>query len=123
MERDSTGLWRGRPPPPVPIVSSNEPVSRLQSAEAVREYLARTGEAPLGLDWAGDHRPPEPRPVATVLFTAAAGAAALPTADDGMMTGELANPTLLLHDGKALVERWLGWSEPPPRIEGTAVGA
>src|SRR5207245_221981 len=64
MEMEFTRLLKELPAPPVPIVSSNEPVSRLQSAEAVREYLARTGEAPLGLDWAGDHRPPPPEPAA-----------------------------------------------------------
>ena len=123
MEMEFTRLLKELPAPPVAVVSSKEPVARLEDAKAVREYLARAGDAPIGLDWAGDRRPPEPRPAAAVMFTAAAGAAALPAADDGAVTGELANHVLVVHDGKALVEWWLGRSDRPPTIEDTAVGA
>src|SRR2546430_17088864 len=59
----------------------------------------------------------------SVMFTAAAGAAALPAADDGAVTGELANHVLVVHDGKALIEWWLGGNDRLPVIEDTAVGA
>src|SRR6266566_4331791 len=123
MEMEFTRLLKELPAPPVAVVSSKEPVARLEDAKAVREYLARAGDAPIGLDWAGDRRPPEPRPAAAVMFTAAAGAAALPAADDGAVTGELANHVLVVHDGKALIEWWLGGNDRLPVIEDTAVGA
>src|SRR5947199_160393 len=123
MEMEFTRLLKELPAPPVAVVSSKEPVARLEAAKAMREYLARAGDAPVGLDWAGDRRPPEPRPAAAVMFTAAAGAAALPAADDGAVTGELANHVLVVHDGKALIEWWLGGNDRLPVIEDTAVGA
>src|SRR5436309_16023747 len=111
MEMEATPLLRKIPAPPVAVVSTKVPVARLEDAKAMREYLARAGDAPIGLDWAGDRRPPEPRPAAAVMFTAAAGAAALPAADDGAVTGELANHVLVGPDGKALIAWWLGGNE------------
>src|SRR5262249_57659801 len=104
-------LLKELPAPPVPVVSSTEPVARLEDAKALREYLARAGDAPIGLDWAGDRRPPEPRPSATAIFTAAAGAAALPAGDDGAVNSEVANRVLVGHGGQARVEWRPGWSE------------
>src|SRR5262249_57076122 len=123
MEMEFTRLLKELPAPPVAVVSSTEPVPRLENAKALREYLARVGDAPIALDWTGDRRPPGPRPSASAVFTAAAGVAALPMDDDGAVTSELANRILVVHDGKALVEWWIGLSDRLPTIEDTAGGA
>jgi len=124
MEMEFTRLLKELPAPAARVVTSDEPVTPLATAADVRNYLARAGDAPLGLDWAGDRRPPEPLPSTLAIFSAAAGAATLPVAgDDAHAAIGLAGRTVVAHDGKALVEWWLGWSATPPVIEDTAVAA
>ncbi len=124
MEMEFTRLLKELPAPAARVVSSDEPVTRLESAADVRDYLARAGDAPLAVDWAGDRRPPEPQPSLLAIFSASAGPAALPGAVDGEHpAAELGGRALVTHDGKALVEWWLGASATPPAIEDTAVAA
>jgi len=67
MEMEFTRLVKELPATVVSV--SAEPVTRLDDAAALAEYLGRVPEgAPLALDWAGDARPPAPRLDALGLF-------------------------------------------------------
>src|SRR5206468_1390455 len=74
MEMEFTRLVKELPATQVAV--SAEPVARLDGAAALADYLARVpAGAPLGVEWAGDARPPLPRIDAIGLFHPAVGAA------------------------------------------------
>jgi DNA polymerase-1 len=103
-----------------------EPAEALADAGAVRAWLARAPvEAPLAVDWAGDAQPPTPRLAALGLFHPAAGPAWVALDDPAGIEAALglAGRDLIVHDGKALVEWWLGRAPAPPALQDSAVAA
>jgi DNA polymerase-1 len=115
-------------PAPAPAADAG-PVARLDSPTAVADWLGHVpADAAVGIDWAGDARPPRPRLTALAYFHAAAGAAAqtLDSAADLARTlaaTPLGQRELIVHDAKPLVEAALAAGAPPPRFEDTALAA
>jgi DNA polymerase-1 len=123
MEMEFTRLLKELPAPAA--AASDEPVRRLDTPEALAEYLANVPSAAmLALDWAGAARPPRPAFTALGLFHPDAGAAWLPWREaeapwpDAVAFG---GRLLLAHDAKALLQRWLDGRE--AQMDDSAVAA
>ncbi len=116
MEMEFTRLVKELPATPVAV--SAEPVARLDSADALADYLARVpaGE-PLAVDWVGDPRPPVPRLDALGLFHEAAGAAWIAGAPP------LGARPLIVHDAKPLLAAWLAAGVALPVAEDSALAS
>lgn len=126
MEMEFSRLLKELPPEASAPAEATAPVAALASADAVRAWLGRLPpDAPVAVDWAGEARPPDPPLRALGLFHPDAGAAALDLTEAGGAAAALAldDRELLLHDGKALVEWWLGRTARPPRVQDSAVAA
>ena len=118
MEMEFTRLIKELPA--TTVAASAEPVARLESAEALAEYLGRVPPgAPLAVDWAGDARPPSPRIEALGLFHPAVGAAWMTSVP---ATGFGERP-LIVHDAKPLLEALLAAGTGLPLVEDTALAA
>jgi DNA polymerase-1 len=123
MEMEFTRLLKELPAMTVAPAPAELPAA-LSTPGAVREWFARVGdEAPIALDWAGERRPPEPRPDAVAVFAPESGAAWLPAEAAGALVEAAAGRPLILHDAKAFVEWWLGRHPEPPPVHDTAVAA
>ncbi len=124
MEMEFTRLLRELPPPAAAPREPAEPAAALATPGEAAAWLARAGAGtPIALDWTGPRQPPDPRPVAAALFAPAAGAATVGAEQAEMLTDLLRGRALLVHDGKAFVEWWLGRDATPPPVEDTAVAA
>ncbi|MBI4247231.1 MAG: hypothetical protein HY614_08590, partial [Candidatus Rokubacteria bacterium] len=119
MEMEFSRLLRELPasaPPP-----AGPPADGLDTREALAAYLAHVPtDAPLAVDWAGEARPPGPRLAGLGLFHPAAGAAWL---EPGAGVPDFGGRRLIVHDGKALIERWLDSGAPAPELDDSAVAA
>jgi DNA polymerase-1 len=118
MEMEFTRLVKELPATQVAV--SAEPVTRLDDAAALAEYLGRVpAGAPLAVDWVGDARPPVPRIDALGLFHPAAGAAWTAVPPGAWLDGY----ELLVHDAKPLLEACRAAEAPMPTVQDTAVAA
>src|SRR6185369_5766788 len=118
MEMEFTRLVKELPATVVSV--SAEPVTRLDDAAALAEYLGRVPDgAPLALDWAGDARPPAPRLDALGLFHPVPGAAWTRVAPGAWLAGR----SVIVHDAKPLLEACLQAGTALPAAEDTALAA
>jgi len=119
MEMEFTRLLKELPPVVADV--SAPPAAALDTPAALAAYLGRLpAGAPLAVDWAGEARPPRPAIRALGLFHPDAGPAWL---DTGGGLPRLDGRHLIVHDGKAVVERWLDDGADPPEIDDAAVAA
>jgi DNA polymerase-1 len=119
MEMEFTRLLKELPPVVADV--SAPPAAALDTPAALAAYLGRLpAGAPLAVDWAGEARPPRPAIRALGLFHPDAGPAWL---DTGGGLPRLDGRRLIVHDGKAVVERWLDDGADPPEIDDAAVAA
>jgi len=92
--------------PATTVEPSAEPVETLDSADAVRAWLARVpADGAITIDWVGDPRPPSPRLTALAVFHPAVGAATLAPESSAPLAAS--GRELIVHDAKPLLETWL----------------
>ncbi|MBI1736367.1 MAG: DNA polymerase I, partial [Candidatus Rokubacteria bacterium] len=120
MEMEFARLLKELPTTTVDV--SAEPVATLADEAAVHAWLARVPDGTaIALDWAGEAKPPEPRLTGLAVFHPAAGAATLAPALGATVAAS--GRELVIHDGKPLLEAWLGRGVAPPPIHDSAVAA
>jgi DNA polymerase-1 len=107
--------------PGAETVAADDGTPVLEDAGALERYLSAVpaGEA-LAADWVGEGGPPSPTLTTLGLFHPAAGSARLLP---GAAAPDLGGRPLILHDGKLLLEWWLGRGAAAPPVEDTAVAA
>jgi DNA polymerase-1 len=120
MEMEFTRLIKELPAPQA-ASRPTEPARVLDTPEALAGWLARVpAGAPIAIDWAGRAGPPDPHLVALGVFHPDAGAAWLPI--DGRLS-PLGERRLIVHDGKAILQRALAEGGPVPDLDDSAVAA
>ncbi len=119
MEMEFSRLLKELPAPTIQV--SSEPVTKLDTREALDAWLVRVpADAPLALSWAGESQPPRPRIAGTALFHPETGAVAV--APEVMAAG-LGERSILVHDAKPIIEWWLAAGVQPALIEDSAVAS
>jgi DNA polymerase I len=124
MEMEFTRLLKELPAQASVVSAPAEPVPALTTAAAVRAWLEQVpAGAPVAVDWAGEVRPPDPPIAGLGLFHPAPGPAAIPLPEGAEAARALEGRELIVHEGKALIEWWLGRGPAAPAVQDSAVAA